>query len=483
MDVLAGAEVASYVAGKTTGASDAKPFEVLDPWTGQMALRVLPGTATAVADAISAAMAAFKANVGASSASRIAWLEGAAEKLERREERIVEMMIAHVGKPRRAAQFEVRRSAAFIRGCARHVHGLGGETLPLDTVPAGAGLFGFTRRVPYGVVAAVTPFNAPSNLLLQKVAPALATGNAVVVKPCLEGSAIAVEIAQAFQEGGLPDGLMNVVTGDREEALALAAHPQTALVSLTGGTAAGEALSKAAGAKPFVAELGGNSPNLVCGDADIDDAVRRITPSAFEASGQQCISTQRIIVETSVFDEFTDRFLAATAKLKVGDPRDEKTDLGPVVSARAADRIEAMIEAARAQGARILCGPDREGCTIRPTIIAEPPPDARVITEEVFGPVAVLLRAADVDDALRIANDSSFGLQGSCFTSSLDTAFRVSERLNCGSVWINEASRFRLDNYPFGGMGRSGFGREGIRYAMEEFTQWKFTGIRFPQSR
>jgi acyl-CoA reductase-like NAD-dependent aldehyde dehydrogenase len=483
MDVLAGAEVASYVAGKTMGALDAKPYEIPNPWTGQMALQVLPGTVTAVADAISAAMAAFNANLGASSASRIAWLEGAAEMLERREERIVEMMIAHIGKPRRAAQFEVRRSAAFIRGCARHVHELGGETLPLDTVPAGAGLFGFTRRVPYGVVAAITPFNAPSNLLLQKVAPALATGNAVIVKPCLEGSAIAVEIAQAFQDGGLPDGLLNVVTGDREEALALAAHPQTALVSLTGGTAAGEALSKAAGAKPFVAELGGNSPNLVCGDADIDDAVRRITPSAFEASGQQCISTQRIIVETRVFDEFTDKFLAATTKLRVGDPSDEKTDLGPVVSARAADRIEAMIEAARAQGARILCGPEREGCTIRPTIIAEPPPDARVITEEVFGPVAVLLRAADVDDALRIANESSFGLQGSCFTSSLDTAFRVSERLNCGSVWINEASRFRLDNYPFGGMGRSGFGREGIRYAMEEFTQWKFTGIRFPQSR
>jgi acyl-CoA reductase-like NAD-dependent aldehyde dehydrogenase len=393
---------------------------------------------------------------------------------------IAELAIAHIGKPRRAAEFEVRRGAALLRGCARQLASFGGETLPLDAFQGGAGLIGFTRRMPYGVVGAVTPFNAPVNLLLQKVAPALATGNAVIAKPSPEGSAIALIVADVCKAGGVPDGLLAIISGGREEALALAAHPDVALVTVTGGTAAGEALAKVAGAKPFVGELGGNSPNVVCADANLDDAVQRIVPSAFEASGQQCISTQRIIVEAAIFDDFVKRFVAATAKLKVGDPRDAATDVGPVVSSHAADRIEAMIEDARRNGGQVLCGPNRKGRLIHPTIIVEPSRQARVVSEEIFGPVAVILRAADRLDALRIANDCAFGLQGSCFTSSLETAFLFTEQLNCGSVWINEASRFRLDNYPFGGVGRSGFGREGLRYAMEEYTYWKFAGLRFP---
>lgn len=473
-------EAESRIAGKPYGGEATSVHEIVDPWNGEPAMTVAAGGAAAVDAAVTVAARAFDKSLYASAAERAGWLDRAAVALEKRGERIVEHAISQIGKPRRAAKFEVGRSAAFIRACARQIQSLGGEVLPLDAAPAGKGRFGFSTRVPYGVVAAITPFNAPANLLVQKVAPALAVGNAVVVKPCLEGSAIALEIAEAFEEAGLPDGLLNVVTGDREEARALAEHEGTAFVTLTGGTAAGEALVRAAGAKPFLGELGGNSPNLVCADADLDDAVARITPSAFEASGQQCISTQRIIVEQAVFDAFVEKFVAAAGKLKAGDPRDDDTDLGPVVSKRAAERILGMISDAEAQGGKILCGPDAEGCMIHPTVIVSPNPDARVIKEEIFGPVAVVLAAADVDDALAIANDCPFGLQGSCFTSSLDTAFKVSERLKVGSVWINEGSRFRLDNYPFGGVGKSGFGREGVRYAMEAFTQWKFTGVRFP---
>ena len=473
-------EIGSWIAGERHGAAAATHHEILDPWSGSLAMTVAGGGGAAVEAAVQAATAAFEANLGASVAERAAWLDKAADAVEARGERIVEHSIAQIGKPRRAAKFEVGRSAAFIRACARQIQSLGGEVVPLDAAPAGKGRFGFSKRVPYGVVAAITPFNAPANLLVQKVAPALATGNAVVVKPCLEGSAIAVEIAEAFAEAGLPRGLLNVVTGDRDEAAALAEHEGTAFVTLTGGTAAGEALVRAAGAKPFLGELGGNSPNIVCADADLDDAVARITPSAFEASGQQCISTQRIVVEQPVFDAFVEKFVTAAGKLKAGDPRADDTDLGPVVSKRAAERILAMISDAEAQGGKILCGPDAKGCMIHPTVIVAPKPEARVVKEEIFGPVAVILPAADVDEALAIANDCPFGLQGSCFTSSLDTAFKVSERLKVGSVWINEGSRFRLDNYPFGGVGKSGFGREGVRYAMEAFTQWKFTGLRFP---
>jgi acyl-CoA reductase-like NAD-dependent aldehyde dehydrogenase len=453
---------------------------VRNPWTGGVAFTVRPGGAAQVERCVQTAKAAFAQFVKTPAHQRASWLNGAAAAMEKVAAELVEMTIAHIGKPRKAAEMEVKRSIAFVRACATHLHSLKGEVVPIDMVPAGAGLFGFTRRVPYGVVAAVTPFNAPSNLLVQKLAPALITGNAVIIKPCLEGTEIARTIAKAFVAGGLPEDLVHVVPGDREEALGLAAHPDVDVVTLTGGTAAGDALARAAGAKRFIGELGGNSPNIVLADAIIEDAVKRIIPSSFEASGQQCISTQRIIVEAPVYDAFLSRFIEAAKRLKVGDPGSPDTDLGPVVSARAAERISSMIDDARSRGCRVeTCG-EAAGCIIPPTIVIDPPVGARLIREEVFGPVVVVMRAKDVDDAIRIANDCEFGLQGSCFTSSLATAMRMSEEIRVGSLWINEASRFRVDNYPFGGVGRSGVGREGLPYAFEEYTQPKFTGIRLP---
>ncbi|MDB5607460.1 MAG: Aldehyde dehydrogenase [Bradyrhizobium sp.] len=455
-------------------------FSVVSPWTGHVAFTVKPSGQILLDRAVQTAKSAFRRLIKTPAHQRAAWLKGAASAMEKDAAKIVEATIAHIGKPRRAAEMEVRRSIAFIRACAEHLHQHTGEVIPLDMVPAGVGLFGFTRRVPYGVVAAVTPFNAPSNLLVQKLAPALITGNAVIIKPCLEGTQIAQIIAEAFAAGGTPEGLVQVVTGDRAEALGLAGHPDVDVVTLTGGTAAGDALVRAAGAKRFIGELGGNSPNIVLADADIDDAVKRIVPSSFEASGQQCISTQRIIVEAPVFEAFLERFAKATQNLKVGDPALADTDLGPVVSARAALRISEMIDDARARGCRIIAAGPSEGLMIHPTIVVDPPSGTRLIREEVFGPVVVVMQATDIDHAIRIANDCEFGLQGSCFTSSLSTAFRMSEEVRVGSLWINEASRFRLDNYPFGGVGRSGVGREGLPYALEEYTQPKFTGIRFP---
>ncbi len=455
-------------------------FSVRNPWSGSVAFTVRPVGASQIESSVQAAKAAFRQFIKTPAHQRAAWLNGAAAAMEKVAGELVEMTIAHIGKPRKAAEMEVKRSIAFVRACATHLHSLKGEVVPIDMVPTGAGLFGFTRRVPYGVVVAVTPFNAPSNLLVQKLAPALITGNAVIIKPCLEGTEIAQVIAKAFVAGGLPDGLVHVVPGDREEALGLAAHPDVDVVTLTGGTAAGDALARAAGAKRFIGELGGNSPNIVLADANIEDAVKRIIPSSFEASGQQCISTQRIIVEAPVFDAFLSRFIEAARRLKVGDPGLPDTDLGPVVSARAAERIVAMVEDARGRGCRVeTCG-EAAGCMIPPTIVIDPPVGTRLIREEVFGPVVVVMRANDIDDAIRIANDCEFGLQGSCFTSSLATAMRMSEEIRVGSLWINEASRFRVDNYPFGGVGRSGVGREGLPYAFEEYTQPKFTGIRLP---
>src|ERR1700744_3305818 len=376
----------SNTSGLASAPANEGEFSVRNPWTGSVAFTVRPGGTAHIERSVQEAKAAFAQFIKTPPHQRASWLNGAAAAMEKVVAELVEMTIAHIGKPRKAAEMEVKRSIAFIRACATHLHSLNGEAVPIDMVPSGAGLFGFTRRVPYGVVAAVTPFNAPSNLLVQKLAPALITGNAVIIKPCLEGTEIAQAIAKAFIAGGVPEGLVHVVAGDREEALGLAAHPDVDVVTLTGGTAAGDALARAAGAKRFIGELGGNSPNIVLADADIEDAVKRIVPSSFEASGQQCISTQRIIVESPVFDVFLQRFIDAAKRLKVGDPALPDTDLGPVVSSRAAGRIMALIEDARSRNCRIeTCG-DVVGCIIPPTILIDPPAGTRLIREEVFGP-------------------------------------------------------------------------------------------------
>jgi acyl-CoA reductase-like NAD-dependent aldehyde dehydrogenase len=448
------------------------------PIDDTVASHVIESDAKVVDAAVKHAHAAFLKHQDATTAKRVEWLLAAAEAIDKIEGELVRSLIRFIGKPRRAATFEAKRVGAFIRACAAQVPHLMGEVLPLDAAATGAGRFGFTTRIPYGVAAAVTPFNGPANLLIQKVAPALAVGNAVVVKPSPPGTEVALFIAEAVKTAGVPDGLFNVVPGGRESAKLLVAHPLVAVVTVTGSTAAGNELARAAGAKKFVGELGSNAANIVCADADLADAATRIAGAAFEASGQQCISAQRVIVERPVFDRFLELFVAAARKLKVGDPEDAATDVGPMVSAAAADRVEQMVADAVAKGARLVLEPARRGAILGPAIVADAPDEARLMREEAFGPVVVVQSVPDVDAALALANSSEFGLQGACFTASLETAFKVSRKLRVGSLWINDASRFRLDSYPFGGVGASGFGREGVRYAMEELSQWKFTGLR-----
>ncbi|HVU40793.1 MAG TPA: aldehyde dehydrogenase family protein [Xanthobacteraceae bacterium] len=464
--------------GGTAAAGGAAFSPLVSPIDETVASHMIESDAGIVDAAVKHAHQAYLAYQDATTAQRIAWLAAAADAMDKIETELVRSLIRVIGKPRRAATFEAKRAGAFIRACVAQLPHLNGEVLPLDVAATGAGRFGFTVRIPYGVVAAITPFNGPVNLLIQKVAPALAVGNAVVVKPSPPGTEVALLMAQAMKSAGLPDGLFNVVPGGRDTAKLLVAHPLVAAVTVTGSTAAGNELARAAGAKKFVGELGSNAANIVCADADLADAATRIAGAGFEASGQQCISAQRVIVERAVYERFLEQFVAAAKKLKVGDPEDGATDVGPMVSSAAADRVEAMIGDAVAKGGKLMLKPERRGAILGPAIVAEAPPSARLMTEEAFGPVVVVQPVADVDAALALANSSEFGLQGACFTKSLDTAFKVSRKLHVGSVWINDASRFRLDTYPFGGVGSSGFGREGVRYTMEELSQWKFTGMR-----
>lgn len=430
-----------------------------------------------VAQAVASARRAFQAQRPSPLTVRLGHLQCLRDALSREAAALARLISEDVGKPIRVARGEVARGLQFVEACMSELSHLGGEVLPLDAVSSGVGRVGYTRRFPYGVVGAITPFNAPVNLLVQKLAPALAAGNACVAKPAPASLRTALHLAAAAVEAGLPPGMMNVLAGDKAAALGLAGHPDVGVVSFTGGVQAGEALARATGVRRFVSELGSSAANVVLADADLESAAAKIAAAAFEASGQQCISAQRVIVEAGVYDAFAERFAAAAERMRVGPADDEQTDIGPLVSLASADRIMELCKDAIAHGARYRLAPRREGLVLSPVIVEALTPAARLWYEEVFGPVAVLIRADDADHALALANDSPFGLQGAVFTRSLGHAFRFAESFEVGALWVNEASRFRLDMYPFGGMKLSGTGREGVRYAIEELSQLKFTGI------
>jgi acyl-CoA reductase-like NAD-dependent aldehyde dehydrogenase len=469
-------EIASFIGGAEVNGGET--FDFVRPQDGKLVGRITEAGAIGVEAAARAATAAFTKHRRSTVHERVAWLKAAAAALIREAEEIALLICEDVGKPIRSSRFEVRRGAEFLEACAAALPQLNGEVLPLDTTAAGAGHFGFTRHIPYGVVAGITPFNAPVNLLVQKVGPAIAAGNAIVAKPAVAGTRTALKLARLFQEAGWPLGLFQILTGDKITAAALAAHPQVAAVSFTGSTTGGDALARAAGAKKFIAELGSNAANVVLGDADLDDAAKRIAAAGFEASGQQCISAQRVLVERAVFKPFCDKFVAAAQAMKVGRASDPETQVGPMVSRQSADRVMAMCADAVSKGAGYLLEPHREDALVSPGILRDVPVAARLWKEEVFGPIALVTPFEDVGEALRLANDSPFGLQGSVFTRDLRAAFRFADEFEVGALWINEASRFRLDVYPFGGVKQSGIGREGVRYAIEEFSQTKFIGIR-----
>jgi acyl-CoA reductase-like NAD-dependent aldehyde dehydrogenase len=469
--------VGSFIAG--AGAShETGRLAFSGPAAGSASAIVLEGGEPAVAAAVTAAKAAAASYSRSSRHQRVQLLLAGALALEQAVEDIAQIVCEDVGKPIRAARFEAKRGVELMRGCAAVAAHLGGETVPVDAALSGDGCFGFVDRVPYGIVAAITPFNAPINLLLQKVAPALAAGNVVIAKPAIAGLRAALRLAELFVAAGWPTGLFNVISGDRETAAALVSHSGVRAVSFTGGTVGGEALAKMAGAKKFLAELGSNAANIVFADADLQAAATKIASAAFEASGQQCISAQRILVEAPAADRFSDLFVAAAKALKVGDAKDPSTDIGPMINTSAADRVIAMYEDSCSQGAQVLLAPHRDGATVSPAILSDIPREARLWTEEAFGPIAVISTFESEGEAIALANDSQFGLQGAVFTRSLETAFRLAREFEVGSLWINEASRFRLDMYPFGGVKSSGIGREGLRYAIEELSQLKFVGIR-----
>jgi acyl-CoA reductase-like NAD-dependent aldehyde dehydrogenase len=349
---------------------------------------------------------------------------------------------------------------------------LAGDIVPLDASPAGVGKLGLTLRLPIGIVAAISPFNFPLNLVAHKIGPALAAGCAVVLKPASQTPLSALLLAELETEAGLPAGWLNVVCGPAAEiGDVLIADERVKLITFTGSAPVGWKLRERAPRKRVNLELGNATPVIVAADADLDDAAARLAANAFSFAGQSCISVQRIFVERDAYDPFLERFLPAVRALEVGDPADEATDVGPVISPEDRDRILSWIEEAKTAGAEILTGGTVEQDLLRPTVIAGAAPDAKVSREEVFGPVCTVSPVQSLDEAIALANGTRFGLQAGVFTRDIHFALRAARELEFGGVTVNEAPTFRADQMPYGGVKDSGNTREGPAYAVREMTE------------
>ena len=452
---------------------------VSNPLTGSEIAQVPLGDARTIESAIVSARAAFAEARRTSPHVRATRLAGIARGIEARKAEFADTILQEAGKPIVYAEAEVNRAIITFTVAAEEARRQHGEVLAMDAFATGEGHSGFTRRFPIGVIAGITPFNFPLNLVAHKVAPALASGNCIIVKPAPKCPLTALLLAEVVVEAGVPAGQVNVITCKNEDAMRLVTDERIAMVSFTGSPAVGWPIKTQAGKKKVVLELGGNAAVIVHADADLDVAIPMIATGGFAYAGQTCISVQRILVQEKIYDVFRERFVAhVREKVRLGDPRDRSTVIGPMISPDAAARTRTNIISAVAAGARFALEGKSEGTQLGAMILEDVPLDHVASTCELFAPVVTLHRYRDFDDAVAIANNSTFGLQAGVFTRDLNLALRAHQELDVGAVLINQIPMFRVENMPYGGIKDSGFGREGIRYAMEEMTEIKSLIIR-----
>jgi glyceraldehyde-3-phosphate dehydrogenase (NADP+) len=398
----------------------------------------------------------------------------AARLVDGRAEEFAVTIAREGSKTIREARKEVARAVNTLTLSAEEGRRILGETIPFDTMPGSENRWGYYYRFPIGVIAAITPFNDPLNLVAHKVGPALVSGNAVVVKPATATPLSALKLGEALLEGGFPPRALSVLTGPGEPVgEALVADERVRMISFTGGIEAGRRIARIAGLKKIGMELGSNSPVIVLADADLERAVELTISGAFWAAGQNCIGVQRVLVERSIYDEFERRFAERARRVRTGPKLDPSTDMGPMISVVEAERVERWVREAREKGARVLAGGGRRGAVMEPTVLAGVPQGAAVDCREVFGPVVSLYPVDDLDQAIDRANAVDFGLHAAIFTRDVDRAHRAIRRLEAGGVIVNDSTDYRLDAMPFGGVKGSGLGREGIRFALQEMTEPK----------
>ncbi len=435
-------------------------FEITPPFEPAERAQVHAVTEAEMEEAVAGAVDGAQLMAAMPLHERVAIIDRLAVLVEEHHAELAATMTWQTGKPIRETRREATRSAGTLRLAGRSADLLRGRQVLTDTAAGGAPLWAFTHRRPLGVIAAIPPSNAPLNLLAHKLGPGLVAGNAVVVKPAPQTTVVSLLLAELALEAGAPATAVQVLAGGAEPALFLARDARVKGLTFTGGAVAGESLWKAAPFKRLIMELGGNSANLVLHDADVPSAAEHCFRGAFSNSGQSCNSVQRLIVHRNVVEEFIECLAGHIATLVVGDPFDEATDIAGMSSSDAAERVEGWITSAVSGGARLVAGGRREEATIWPTLLDRVTSDMQVACEEIFGPVAVILRADDDADALRIANATDYGLQFGVFTRSLDAALTCSEALEAGSVIVNRSSNFRLDSFVYGGVKASGVGRE-----------------------
>ena len=445
-------------------------LEVRSPYSGNVVGRVAKAGADEARRAVDAAEAAMREPLPAY--ERAAILDRVARLLETRREDAAQLISAEAGKPLKAARVEAARAVSTFTFAAVEARKLVGETVPMDASQAGAGKLALTLRRPIGVVGAISPFNFPLNLVAHKLAPALAAGCAVVLKPASQTPFSALLLAELMTEAGLPRGWLNVLVGPASAiGDVLVEDERVRALTFTGSGEVGWKLAERAPRKRVKLELGNATPVLVEADADLEDVAARLAANAFAFAGQSCISVQRVYVRREAYDELVARFVPKVEALVVGDPADESTDVGPMIDRDARDRVLAWIEEARAAGAEILTGGGLEGELLRPTVIAGAGPGLKVSCEEVFGPVCTVTPYDTLDEAIELANGTRYGLQAGVFTRDVKTALAAAERLEFGGVTVNEAPTFRADQMPYGGVKDSGNTREGPAYAVRELTE------------
>ncbi|MDQ4123411.1 MAG: aldehyde dehydrogenase family protein [Acidobacteriota bacterium] len=448
-------------------------FNVRSPFSGETLARVCKAREDEIEETIVAAGQAAAEMRNLARAEIYEGLIRIADGIKQRREEFARTIALEAAKPITVARGEIERSIGTFEMAAAEARTFSGEVVPIDAQALGKNRFAWTEKTPRGVIFGITPFNFPLNLVAHKVAPALAAKNAIIIKPSPRTPLTSILLGEVFLESGLPKAALQIVNIDVEFIDSVLKDERIGMISFTGSVDVGWKIREKAARKPVSLELGGNAPVIVDETADFDFSIERSTMGAFVYAGQVCISAQRFFVHEQIFDRWTNQFVERARNLKTGNPLDESTELSVMIDESAARRAESWIREATDNGAQLLCGGKRNGAFLEATILTNTQPEMRVVSEEVFAPIAVVEKFSDFQEAINAANQSRYGLQAGVFTKDLHRARQAGEQLEFGGVVINDVPAFRVDNMPYGGVKWSGFGREGVRYAMEEMTETK----------